>query len=93
MRTCRGFVSYEIYYANNIQTKIPTVLLKLSGEALWGNKDLAFGRSVDRIAEEIKELVAADVQVAVVIGGGNLFRGEGLAKAGMAESLAIMGMR
>ncbi len=38
---------------------------------------------LDRMAQEIKELVEMGVQVALVIGGGNLFRGEGLAKAGM----------
>lgn len=64
--------------------KFQRVLLKLSGEALMGQQGFGICAEVlDRIAEEIKELVAADVQVAVVIGGGNLFRGEGLAKAGM----------
>lgn len=60
------------------------VLLKLSGEALMG--DEAFGidaKVLDRMAQEIKELVELGVQVGLVIGGGNLFRGEGLAKAGM----------
>lgn len=60
------------------------ILLKLSGEALMG--DEAFGidaKMLDRMAQEIKELVELGVQVGLVIGGGNLFRGEGLAKAGM----------
>jgi uridylate kinase len=59
-------------------------LLKLSGEALMGKLD--FGISPDVmgfVAGEIKSVVDAGVQVAVVVGGGNIFRGEGLARAGM----------
>ena len=60
------------------------VLLKLSGEALMGAEPFGIDPSVlDRIATEIKELVEQGVQVGVVIGGGNLFRGEKLANAGM----------
>lgn len=60
------------------------ILLKLSGEALQGSEDFGIDASVlDRMAREIKELVELDVQVGVVIGGGNLFRGAGLAQAGM----------
>jgi len=60
------------------------ILLKLSGEALMGAESFGIDPSVlDRIAAEIKQLVEAGVQVGVVIGGGNLFRGEKLAKAGM----------
>jgi uridylate kinase len=58
--------------------------LKLSGEALMG--DVNYGISPDvmfRLAGEIKEVAALGVQVAVVVGGGNIFRGEGLARAGM----------
>lgn len=60
------------------------ILLKLSGEALMGQ--LNFGISPDVmgfVAGEIKSVVDAGVQVAVVVGGGNIFRGEGLARAGM----------
>jgi uridylate kinase len=60
------------------------VLLKLSGEALMGEE--AFGidpKVLDRMAAEIKQLVELGVQVGLVIGGGNLFRGEKLANAGM----------
>ena len=67
-----------------IKNKYQRVLLKLSGEALMG--DQGFGISPDvlnRMAVDIKELLESGTQVAVVIGGGNLFRGEGLAKAGM----------
>ncbi|MBT1444765.1 UMP kinase [Shewanella sp. JM162201] len=60
------------------------ILLKLSGEALMGDEGFGIDPSVlDRMAQEIKELVELGIQVGVVIGGGNLFRGEGLAKAGM----------
>ena len=60
------------------------ILLKLSGEALQGEEGFGIDPTVlDRMAQEIKELIDMGVQVAVVIGGGNLFRGAGLAKAGM----------
>ena len=60
------------------------ILLKLSGEALMGDEGFGIDPKVlDRMAQEIKELVEMGVQVGLVIGGGNLFRGEGLAKAGM----------
>ena len=60
------------------------VLLKLSGEALMGEESFGIDPKVlDRMAEEIKELVELGIEVGLVIGGGNLFRGEGLAKAGM----------
>lgn len=60
------------------------ILLKLSGEALMGKEGFGIDPTVlDRMAQEIKELVELGIQVGVVIGGGNLFRGEGLAKAGM----------
>ncbi|KFZ37169.1 uridylate kinase [Shewanella mangrovi] len=60
------------------------ILLKLSGEALMGEEGFGIDPKVlDRMAQEIKELVELGIQVGVVIGGGNLFRGEGLAKAGM----------
>ncbi|TEA27415.1 UMP kinase [Candidatus Schmidhempelia bombi] len=60
------------------------ILLKLSGEALQGEEGFGIDATVlDRMALEIKELVEMGIQVGVVIGGGNLFRGAGLAKAGM----------
>ncbi|MES2683036.1 MAG: UMP kinase [Pseudomonadota bacterium] len=60
------------------------ILLKLSGEALMGK--LNFGICPDVmsfVANEIKQVIDAGVQVAVVVGGGNIFRGEGLARGGM----------
>lgn len=60
------------------------ILLKLSGEALMGEEGFGIDPKVlDRMAQEVKELLELGIQVGVVIGGGNLFRGEGLAKAGM----------
>ncbi|MCK5002037.1 MAG: UMP kinase [Gammaproteobacteria bacterium] len=60
------------------------VLIKLSGEALMG--EMAYGidpAMIDRVAKEIAEVVAMGVEVGVVIGGGNIFRGAGLAESGM----------
>lgn len=60
------------------------VLLKLSGEALQGNEGFGIDPAVlDKFAREIKQLIELQVEVGLVIGGGNLFRGAGLAKAGM----------
>jgi len=58
------------------QSKYQRVLLKLSGEALMG--DEAFGidpKVLDRMALEIGQLIGIGVQVGLVLGGGNLFRG------------------
>jgi uridylate kinase len=60
------------------------VLLKLSGEALMGGLDYGIDPAViKRIAGEIAEVRQLGVEVAIVIGGGNIFRGAGLAGAGM----------
>jgi uridylate kinase len=60
------------------------ILLKLSGEALMGRYDYGIDPDVlARIAGEIIELTRDGIEVAVVIGGGNIFRGAGLAGAGM----------
>ena len=60
------------------------ILVKLSGEALMGSADYGVDPQIlKRIALEIQELLGLGVQVAVVIGGGNNFRGEGLARSGM----------
>jgi len=65
-------------------SKYQRILVKLSGEALLGESDYGVDPLVlRRIAAEIQELLAMGVQVAVVIGGGNIFRGAGLARAGM----------
>jgi uridylate kinase len=60
------------------------ILVKLSGEALLGESDYGIDPMVlKRIAGELQDIVQMEVQVAVVIGGGNIFRGAGLARAGM----------
>ncbi len=60
------------------------VLVKLSGEALMGSGEYGIDPVIiKRIALEIQEILALGVEVAVVIGGGNIFRGAGLARAGM----------
>ena len=60
------------------------ILLKLSGEALMGDSDYGIEPAViGRIAEEIHALSAAGLQIGLVIGGGNIFRGAGLAQGGM----------
>lgn len=60
------------------------VLLKLSGEALMGELDYGIEPDViQRIASEIAAVQKLGIEVAIVIGGGNIFRGAGLARAGM----------
>jgi uridylate kinase len=64
------------------------ILLKLSGEALLGDGQTTGQSGIDpdaleRYARDVRELMAAGVQVALVIGGGNLFRGSALAARGM----------
>lgn len=60
------------------------ILLKLSGEALMGAEDYGIDPSVlGRIAGEIKDVLDSGAQVGVVIGGGNIFRGAGLAESGI----------
>lgn len=76
------------------KTVYKRVLLKLSGEALMGDADFGIDPAViDRTALEIKALVDAGVEVAVVIGGGNIFRGISLAAKGMNRTTGdYMGM-
>jgi uridylate kinase len=60
------------------------ILLKLSGEALLGNEDYGIDPVViGRVASEIREVQNTGVQIAIVIGGGNIFRGAGLAQSGI----------
>jgi len=64
--------------------KYNRILLKLSGEALLGEGDYGIDPKIaTRIADEILELTQSGVEVGMVIGGGNIFRGAGLAEAGM----------
>jgi uridylate kinase len=60
------------------------VLVKLSGEALLGDADYGIDPAMlKRVAGELVEVAATGVEVAVVLGGGNIFRGAGLARTGM----------
>ncbi|AHE98601.1 UMP kinase [Thioalkalivibrio paradoxus] len=60
------------------------ILLKLSGEAFMGAQEYGVDPAVlDQVAQEVAELSALGVEVGIVIGGGNIFRGAGLAKGGM----------
>jgi len=60
------------------------VLLKLSGEALMGELDYGIEpKVIQRIATEVAAVRALGIEVAIVIGGGNIFRGAGLARSGM----------
>lgn len=70
------------------------ILLKLSGEALMGEDSYGINRdTIQRIVAEVKEVVGLGVQVGVVIGGGNIFRGVAPAAAGMDRATAdYMGM-
>jgi len=74
--------------------KYKRILLKLSGEALMGDDSYGINRDViGRIVSEIGEVTRLGVEVAVVIGGGNIFRGVAPAAAGMDRATAdYMGM-
>lgn len=70
------------------------VLLKLSGEALMGEAEFGIDSAViERIAIDINEIDAKGVEIAIVIGGGNIFRGVSLASSGMDRATGdYMGM-
>src|SRR5271167_3322236 len=70
------------------------VLLKLSGEALMGDREFGLDPEiVARIAQEIRDVQALGVEICLVIGGGNIFRGVSGAAAGMDRAAAdYMGM-
>lgn len=76
------------------KSQFKRVLLKLSGEALQG--DLGFGidpKILETLAKEIKEILTLEVEVAIVIGGGNIFRGVKASTLGMDRATAdYMGM-
>jgi uridylate kinase len=76
------------------QVAYQRILLKLSGEALMGDKPYGIDPEIiQRVAREVAEVVRAGTQVGMVIGGGNLFRGVSLAASGMHRATADqMGM-
>ena len=66
------------------EIKFQRILVKLSGEALMGQQDAGIDpQMIDKIATELINLSRAGVELGVVVGGGNLFRGVGLAAAGL----------
>ncbi len=74
--------------------KYKRILLKISGEAMRGNKDYGIdSATADFMAKEIKEAVSRGVEIAIVIGGGNIFRGVEASVRGMERASAdYMGM-
>src|SRR3989337_1502516 len=74
--------------------KFKRILLKLSGEALMGNRNYGLDADViDNISKEIKGIHGLGVEVAIVIGGGNIFRGIAASASGMDRATAdYMGM-
>ena len=70
------------------------LLVKLSGEALMGQQDFGIDPvMVNKIASELQGLQQAGIELGVVVGGGNIFRGAGLAEAGVERVTADhMGM-
>lgn len=67
-----------------MKPKYERILIKLSGEALAGERGVGIDiPTVQKMAQEIQEVAASGVQIALVIGGGNLWRGEPAAEAGM----------
>lgn len=79
---------------SDIKPAYKRILLKLSGEALMGDDAYGINRAtITDIVKQIKEVVDLGVEVAVVIGGGNIFRGVAPAAAGMDRATAdYMGM-
>ena len=79
---------------SNIQPAHKRILLKLSGEALMGDDAFGINRAtIVRIVDEVAEVIKLGVEVAVVIGGGNIFRGVAGGSVGMDRATAdYMGM-
>ena len=69
--------------------KYKRVLLKLSGEALMGKKNFGIDPTVlTRVAQQIKQVIDQNVEVAIVVGGGNFWRGTGREAKGMDRATA-----
>lgn len=77
-----------------VEFKYKRVLLKISGESLMGDQGYGIHTAmVSRVASEIADVVSQNMQVCLVIGGGNIFRGMSAAAAGMERSTGdYMGM-
>ena len=80
--------------SSNPAIKYKRILIKLSGEVLLGDDDFGINQgTLEWIANEIKNLKKSGVEIALVIGGGNIIRGQGLAQDGMQRVTADqMGM-
>lgn len=77
-----------------MSVKYKRVLLKLSGESLMGDKDFGLDpKMLQRYADDIKSIIDAGVEVAIVIGGGNIYRGMNEAETGIERAQGdYMGM-
>ncbi len=82
-----GFFLGETAYGTTMKKSKPKfkrIMLKLSGEALMGDMDYGIDPTyIRKLAEDVKAVSDAGVEVAMVLGGGNIFRGAGLAEGGM----------
>ncbi|HEX4583640.1 MAG TPA: UMP kinase [Burkholderiaceae bacterium] len=78
----------------NTERRYRRVLLKLSGEALMGEQSFGISRTtIEKMVEDIAQVVRLEVELAIVIGGGNIFRGVALGSSGMERATAdYMGM-
>jgi uridylate kinase len=78
----------------NRERRYQRVLLKLSGESLMGEEAFGISRTtIERMVEDIAQVTRLGVELAIVIGGGNIFRGVGLGAGGMDRATAdYMGM-
>lgn len=74
--------------------KYKRIVLKLSGEALAGDQGFGINPpTIEKIVDEIKDVYALDVQIAIVVGGGNIWRGQTGSEMGMERAQAdYMGM-
>src|SRR6056300_1221284 len=74
-----------------MQSKFKRILIKLSGEALMGDDSFGINPdTVNKIVDEIKQAKLLGIEIAVVIGGGNIFRGTALATADYMGMLATV---
>lgn len=77
-----------------MKTRFKRILLKVGGESLMGDREYGIDpKAASRVAEQIKEVYAENVELAIVVGGGNIFRGMAGSKNGIDRSTAdYMGM-
>ena len=77
-------IFFDYFCLKQLAMQYKRILLKLSGEALMGEKEYGIdNKRLEEYAEEIKEVVEKGIEVAIVIGGGNIFRGLAGAASGM----------